>query len=86
MCGPPTPEGQPCTPVLNLLTGQVTSNCDVSAGLFCDQAFTFTCRHFPRAGEPCNQLGHAQCDPDPALGLSCNFLFSGLCKPPGQRR
>ncbi len=84
VCGPPTQEGQPCTPVLNPLTGQVTSNCDVSAGLFCDQSFTFTCRHFPRAGEPCNQQGAAECDPDPAKGLSCDFLFSGLCKPPGQ--
>jgi hypothetical protein len=83
VCGPPTPEGEPCTPVLDPLTGQVTSNCDVNAGLFCDQSFTFTCRHFPRAGEPCNQLGSPQCDPDPAQQLSCDS-FSGICKPPGQ--
>ena len=28
--------------------------------------------------------GSAQCDSDPAKGLSCDFLFSGLCKPPGE--
>jgi hypothetical protein len=83
VCGPPTPEGQPCAATVSPLTGQVTSNCDASAGLFCDQVFTFTCRHFPRAGEPCNQQGAPQCDPDPAQALSCDF-FSGICKPPGK--
>jgi hypothetical protein len=83
VCGAPTGEGEPCTPVLSPIIGIVTSNCDVNAHLFCDDAFTFTCRHYPRAGEPCDQVRSPQCDPDPALALACDF-FSGLCKPPGQ--
>jgi len=84
VCGPPTAEGQPCVQMLNPLTGLVTSNCDVSAGLFCDDITSISpiCRHFPRAGQPCDQFRSPQCDPDPALGLSCDF-FSGTCKPPG---
>jgi hypothetical protein len=83
VCGAPAAEGAPCTSTLNQNTGQVTSNCDEKAGLFCEDAITFTCRHHPRAGEPCDFARSPQCDPDPALALSCDFMFSGTCRAPG---
>ena len=70
-------------PCSNLLTGQVTSNCDASAGPVLRPAFTFTCRHYPARRRAVQSVGPPQCDPDPALALSCDFLFSGTCKPPG---
>jgi hypothetical protein len=70
--------------MVNVMTGQAMSNCDEKAGLYCEDIFTHTCRHHPRAGEPCDTTRAPQCDPDPALGLSCDFRFSGTCRAPGQ--
>ncbi|HXU04624.1 MAG TPA: hypothetical protein VN903_26865 [Polyangia bacterium] len=83
VCGPPNKEGDPCTTNFDPLTGIVTSGCSPELGLFCDDQSTFTCRHYPRAGDPCNFNRPPLCDPDPALALSCEQRFSGTCKPSG---
>jgi hypothetical protein len=59
----------------------VSSNCDASRRLYCEDVFTFKCRRYPLAGEECDQVRAPQCDPDPALALSCD-PFSGKCRSP----
>ena len=82
VCGDLAKEGAPCFAQTDPFTGLVTSNCSAKAGLFCDDIFTFTCRHVPGKDQPCNQFRPPPCDPDPALMLTCN-QFTGTCKAPG---
>jgi hypothetical protein len=84
VCGTPAPQGAPCTSTVNQMTGQVTSECDAKAGLYCEDIVTRTCRHHPRADEPCDLIRPPLCDPDPALGLSCVATpFSTICRTAG---
>ena len=80
VCATPARDGERCQIQMDVLTGQTTSDCDPS--LFCESVATFTCRHYPREGEPCNFAGSAPCDPDPALALSCNQI-TFTCKRSG---
>ena len=61
------------------MTGTISSNCDASRSLYCDQF----CRRYPTDGEPCDLNRSQLCDPDPALALWCDTRFGAVCKPLG---
>jgi hypothetical protein len=81
VCGPAAQIGEACLSEYNVFTGEVSSNCDTSRKLYCEDSQTFLCRRPPLAGEPCD-LRFPRCDPAPELALSCPE-FSGICRSPG---
>ncbi len=50
VCGPAGQVGDPCVIEYDFMTGTISSNCDASRRLYCDQF----CRRYPIAGEPCD--------------------------------
>jgi hypothetical protein len=79
VCGPAGKIGDPCVVEYDFMTGMISSNCDESRHLYCDQL----CRRYPTAGEPCDLNRSQVCDPDPALALWCDNRFGAVCKPLG---
>jgi hypothetical protein len=79
VCGPAGQVGDPCVVEYDFATGTISSNCDASRRLYCDQF----CRRYPTEGEPCDLNRSQLCDPDPALALWCDVRFGAVCKPLG---
>jgi hypothetical protein len=80
VCGPAAQLDQPCMSEFDIASYVVTSNCDASKHLYCEDNFTRRCRRYPVADEPCDQTRSPRCDPDPALALWCEPQFSGKCR------